>query len=117
MTNISLFTVLSSSSIIAALIGLYFVARIWLKWKHIEIDVLKARVFLNKGFITKNWVYTFLSGASLTSHEFMNFLQSLNYISSTGWIDLLSNVLELMALVFLVILAHEWFVMVFPGNN
>ncbi|SNQ62624.1 hypothetical protein [Candidatus Methanoperedens nitratireducens] len=114
MDNIYLFTVRSSSSVIAALIGLYFVLRIWLKWNNIDIDVLKARVFLNKNFITKNWIHTFLSGAFLASHQFIDLLQSLNYIAKTGWVYQLSDILEFTALVFLVILAYEWFVMIFP---
>lgn len=117
MDNISLFTIRSSISIIAALIGLYFVARIWLKWNAIGIDVLKARVFLNKKFITKNWRYTFLSGASLTSHRFIDLMQSLDYITKADWAYHASDILEFMALLFLVILAYEWFVIIFPGDN
>ncbi|KCZ72413.1 hypothetical protein ANME2D_00840 [Candidatus Methanoperedens nitroreducens] len=107
-------TIITGASVIFSLTGLYFVVRIWQKWKNTDIDVLKARVFLNKKFLEKNWKYVFLSGASLAAHQSIDFLLSINYITSTGWIDKLSGFLELMALVFLVILAYGWFRVIYP---
>ncbi len=110
-------TILTGASVIFAVTGLYFVVRIWLKWKNTDMDVLKARVFLNKKFLEKNWIYVFLSGASLATHQSIDFLLSINYITGTGWIDRLSEFLELTALVFLVILAYEWFRIIYLKHN
>ncbi len=108
-------SILSSSSVILALIGLYFVIRILMKWKKIDKDTLKARVFLNKNFLEKNWLYVFFSGAFLTIHLSLEFLTSSNYFISE-WLEMLSKILEFMALVFLVILAYEWFKFIIPNK-
>ena len=108
--------VLSVISVIIGLIGLYFVIRIWLKWQHIDIDVLKARVFLNKKFLVKNWQYTFLSGASQATHHFLDLLISLDYLASTALVMQVLGILEVMVLGFLVILAYEWYDMIYQGK-
>jgi hypothetical protein len=108
--------ILMSSSVILALIGFYFVVRIWIKWRNIDMDILKARVFLNKKFLETNWRYVFLSGASLTAHQFMGFLIQLNFITG-DLISSLSEILEFMSLVFLLILAYEWLVLISAKKN
>ncbi len=116
MTNFSLNTILAGGSVILALIGLYFVVRIWIKWRTIDMDILKARIFLNKKFLEKNGRYVFLSGASLTIHQFMGFLIQLNVITR-DLINSLSEILEFMSLVFLLILAYEWLVLISAKKN
>lgn len=102
-------TVLQIGSILLALFGLYFVIRIWLKWGNIEMEVLKARVFLNKKFLERNWIYVFLAGASLTVHQAVELLVKFNFIVETDLIYLMSEIFEFATLAFLVILAYEWF--------
>ncbi len=109
-------SILSSGSIIFALIGLYFVMRIWMKWKNIDKDVFKARVFLDKNFLEKNWILVFLSGASLTIHQSLGFIKFSNYFISE-LSETLSAALEFLALVFLVILAYEWFKFIIPHKT
>ncbi|MCZ7381854.1 MAG: hypothetical protein O8C64_09875 [Candidatus Methanoperedens sp.] len=108
--------ILTSSSVILALIGFYFVVRIWIKWKNTDMDILKARVFLNKKFLEKNGRYVFLSGASLAAHQFMGFLIQLNFITG-DLISTLSEILNFMSLVFLLILAYEWLVLISAKKN
>ncbi len=116
MANFSLNTILTGGSVILALIGFYFVVQIWIKWRNIDMDVLKARVFLNKKFLEKNWWYVFLTGASLTAHQFIGFLMQLNFITG-DLIYSLSEILEFMALVFLMVLAYEWLVLISAKKN
>ena len=104
----------SGISVVVGLIGLYFVVKIWIKWQKIDIDLIKARVFLDKKFLIKNWQYTFLSGASQATHQFLDLIVSLNYITKTPLVDEMSNILEIMVLGFLVILAYEWHKMINP---
>ncbi|VVB93995.1 Uncharacterised protein [uncultured archaeon] len=112
----SLYSILSSGSIILALIGFYFVVRIWMKWKNLDKDVFKARVFLDKNFLEKNWILVFLSGASLTIHQSLEFIKYSNYFISE-WSETLSAALGFLALVFLVILAYEWFKFIIPHKT
>jgi hypothetical protein len=108
--------ILTGISVILSLIGLYFVVRIWIIWRNIDIDILKARVFLNKKFLETNWRYVFLSGASLAAHQFMGFLIQLNYMVSS-FIEPLSEIFEFLTMLFLVILAYEWFVLISEKKN
>lgn len=108
--------ILTSSSVILALIGLYFAIRIWVNWRNTDKDILKARVFLNKKFLEKNGRYVFLSGSSLAIHQFIGFLIQLNFITG-DLIDSLSEILEFMAIVFFLMLAYEWFVLISAKKN
>lgn len=116
MVYFSLNMIMTGGSVILALIGFYFVVRIWIKWRNIDMDILKARVFLNKKFLETNWKYVFLSGASLTAHQFIVFLMQLNFITG-DLIYSLSEILEFLALVFLLILAYEWLVLISAKKN
>ena len=114
MDYLSFFTISSGGSVIIGLTGLFLVIRIWIKWQSIDLDVIKARVFLNNSFLTRNWIYTFLSGASQAAHQFLDFMISLNNISRNGFSNNLSDFLGIMVLIFLVILAYEWYIMIYP---
>ncbi|MCZ7357927.1 MAG: hypothetical protein O8C66_15905 [Candidatus Methanoperedens sp.] len=108
MENIPLYTILSGSSVILSVLGLYFVAKICVRWKKMDKDVLKARVFLNKKFLTKNWTYVFLSGASMTVHQSIEFLSSLYHVADIR-LESISEIFEFITLVFIVVLAYEWY--------
>ncbi|HEY9245581.1 MAG TPA: hypothetical protein VIO11_01925 [Candidatus Methanoperedens sp.] len=113
MTQLMIHSMLSAGSIIFALIGFFIVVRIWMKWKIIDKDVLKARVFLDKMFLEKNWIYVFLTGASISVHQTLEFLLASNYIVN-DWAGYFSEILEFFALVFLIVLAYEWFRLILP---
>lgn len=103
------YSILAVISIVLALIGLYIVTRIWGKWKKLDIEVIKGRVFLNKKFLERNWLYVFLAGAAVTLHQSIELVRSSNLISDNGLLYVLSEISESMTLVFLVILAYEWY--------
>lgn len=111
------YPIISGSAVVVALIGFYFVVRVWVKWKDIDIDVIKARAFLDKKFLVKNWIYIFLAGAFLAIHQFFDFLMSVNYsYMMNGWViqlSMLSEILEFFVLVFLTILAYDWFTILY----
>lgn len=101
--------ILAAFSVVIAIIGLFIVIRIWDKWKKLSIEVIKGRVFLNKQFLERNWTYIFLTGAILSIHQFLEIARFLKLISNGGILHGLSEILEFLAMVFLVILAYEWF--------
>lgn len=101
-------SILSIGSIILALIGFFLVVRIWMKWKNLDKNVLKARVFLDKMFLERNWLYVFLTGASISIHKAIELLMASDYILN-DWVESLSEIFEFLSLVFLIILAYEWF--------
>jgi len=111
MEYLSFISLKAGGSVVLGLLGLYLVIKIWIKWQKMDIDIIKARVFLNRKFLIKNWQYTFLSGASLVTHQFLDLSILMNYLDNTLLIDKLSSFSDLMALGFLVLLAFEWYVM------
>lgn len=101
-------SILASISIILAIIGLYIVIRIWDKWRKLDTEVIKGRVFLNKKFLERNWLYVFLSGAAVTVYQSMGLARTLNLIDNDMFF-ILSEIFGSLTLVFLVILAYEWY--------
>jgi ABC-type Na+ efflux pump permease subunit len=99
-------------SVALAFIGLYLVVLIWKKWRNMDKGLIKARVFLDEGFLARNWFYIFLSGAVLTVHQFLGILP-LDFLPGSGLVMQMSSILESVALVFLVVLAYEWYVLIY----
>jgi len=112
MDSLWLISLKAGGSVVLGLTGLYLVIRIWIKWQKMDLDIIKARVFLNRKFLMKNWQYTFLSGAFQATHQFLDLSVSMNYVGKTRLIETISSFLELMALGFLVLLAFEWYVLI-----
>ena len=108
---VSLISLKAGGAVILGLIGLYFVIMILAKWQKMDIDIIKARAFLNRKFLIKNWQYIYISGASQVTHIFLDLSVSMNYVGKTLFIETISSFLELMALGFLVLLAFEWYIM------
>ena len=107
--DLSLNFILSSISVVLALIGLYIVIRVWGKWRQLDIEAIRGRVFLNKKFLERNWIYVFLTGATVTLHQFIGVVQPSIFISNNGMLYAFSETFEFLTLVFLVILAYEWY--------
>lgn len=96
-------------AILFALLGVYFVIRISLKWNTINIEVLKARVFLNKMFLKKNLIYVTLATISLVPYQLVELFEHATFISENHIIYEISEILELVSLIFLVALLYEWY--------
>ena len=96
-------------AIIFAIIGIFFVIRILLKWNAINLEVLKARVFLNKMFLTKNLIYVTLAAISLVPYQLVILLEHATFISENNIYYEISEIFELVSLIFLVALLYEWY--------
>ncbi len=107
--------ILVACSVIAAFAGLYFVLKIWLVWKRIDMNVLKARVFLDDKFLVRNWTYIFIAGA------FIALIRVLQLLSLSGvWIEgideaIISDLMGLAVVVLLVLLASHWYKLVYSA--
>jgi hypothetical protein len=112
MEILSLISLRASGSVVLGLFGLFLVIKIWIKWQKMDIDIVKARVFLNRKFLIKNWQYTFLSGAFLVTHQSLDLSLSMNYLENTFFNQVLLIISDLMALGFLILLAFEWYIMI-----
>ena len=92
-----------------AMIGVFFVVRISLKWDAIDLEVLKARVFLNKMFLKKNFIYVTLAAISLVPYQLVILFEHATFISEGDLVYEISEILELVSLIFLVALLYEWY--------
>jgi hypothetical protein len=107
--------ILVTCSVIVAFAGLYFVLKIWLVWKRVDMNVLRARVFLDDRFLVRNWTYIFIAGA------FVALIKVLQLLSlSRVWIEgpgeaIISDLMGLAVVVLLVLLASHWYKLVYSA--
>ncbi|HLB71563.1 MAG: hypothetical protein OIN88_08780 [Candidatus Methanoperedens sp.] len=107
--------IIVSSSVIIAFIGLFFVIRIWMVWKLVDIQLLKARVFLDRGFLVKNWIYVFLIGAFIAVRRVVELLELSGYQVKGMGVTFLFNLLGLAVIFLLVRLAYDWYKLVYSA--
>lgn len=104
--------IIVGGSVITSLIGLFFVIKIWMVWKHVNKEILKARVFLNKNFLEKNWICIFMSGAFIAVRRVMQLLELLGFpiINSD---TILFDLMGLAVISLLVLLVHYWYRLIY----
>jgi hypothetical protein len=107
-----------SSSLIVAFIGLFYVIKIWMVWKRVDIQILKARVFLNERFLVKNWITVFLAGAFIAIRRIFELSDLLGFLDKTDEttylaITCLFDLLGFIVIVLLVLLAYYWYRLVY----
>lgn len=104
--------ILSALSVILGFIGFFFVLKIWLIWKQVDINVLKARVFLDPNFLILNWVYIFMIGAFIVVWRLLE-LSNLLYTNFLAHnITIVFDLMGLVIITLLVILAYYWYKLV-----
>ncbi len=106
--------ILLALSVIIGFIGFFFVLKIFLVWRQVDMNVLKARVFLSKGFLVRNWIYIFLAGAIIVMRRLLALLDSLE-ISLPSSIIILFDLLGVGVVVLLVLLAYYWYKLVYSA--
>lgn len=103
-------------SVVVAFIGLFFVAKTWMVWMHTDQNVLRARVFLNRDFLVKNWLLVFLAGAFITIRWIAQLLDLMEYhLNDVGTV--LLDILGFAVIVLLVVLAYYWYTLLYPTLN
>jgi hypothetical protein len=107
--------ILVACSVIVAFAGLYFVLKIWLVWKRVDMNVLRARVFLDNSFLVRNWIYIFIAGAFIVLRRILQLLSlSGIWIESPGE-AIISDLMGLAVVVLLVLLASHWYKLVYSA--
>lgn len=102
-----------SGSVLISLIGLFFVLKIWLVWKNVDKTVLKARVFLDGSFLTKNWIFVFMAGAFIAIRRLMQLVELLESSPINTPEKIISDLMGLVVIVLLVLLAYYWYRLVY----
>lgn len=104
--------ILVSSSVILGFIGFFFVLNIWLVWKKVDMNVLKARVFLDPKFLIRNWIYIFITGAFIVVRRILELSKLLEKDLLTPEMTAIFDLLGLAVVTLLVMLAYTWYKLV-----
>lgn len=98
---------LLACSVISGFIGYIFVLKIFLVWNRVDLNLLKARVFLDPKFLVRNWVYIFFTGAFIVMRRILELFDQLNILVLKN-ISVIFDLMGLAVVVSLVILAYFW---------
>ncbi len=103
--------ILVALSVILGFIGFFFVLNIWLVWKKVDMNVLKARVFLDPKFLISNWVYIFITGAFIVMRRIIELFKLLE-IQVPKDMTIIFDLMGLVVVALLVLLAYYWYKLV-----
>ncbi|MFA4957802.1 MAG: hypothetical protein WC556_12605 [Candidatus Methanoperedens sp.] len=99
-------------TILIAVIGLYFAFKAWSSWRHTDDEIIRARAFLTKSFLNKNFLLVFLTGAFMGLHTLLEFFEIFGYPSALmQYVQIFYNIYILtltISLLLLVLLAYYW---------
>ena len=96
-------------SIIFALIGLFLVIMNWKVWKTTNMNILKAKVFLDKTFLEKIWFYVVCAGALITFRRIYRYLELTTDLNVNSNMNVLFDIMGLLVIFLLVLVAYEWY--------
>lgn len=103
--------ILVACSVIFGFMGFFFVLKIWLVWKQVDMNVLKARVFLDPKFLIRNWVYIFIAGAFIVMRRILELFKLLK-IPVLEDMTIIFDLMGLVVVALLVMLAYYWYKLV-----
>ncbi|MBU4220382.1 MAG: hypothetical protein KKA10_01965 [Euryarchaeota archaeon] len=103
--------ILVASSVIFGFMGFLFVLKIWLVWKQVDMNLLKARVFLDPKFLIRNWVYIFMAGAFIVTRRILELFKLLK-IPVLEDMTIIFDLMGLVVVALLVLLAYHWYKLV-----
>ncbi len=103
---------LSTCSVIIGFIGLFFVLKIWLVWKRLDKNVLKARVFLDPNFLIRNWLFIFIAGAFIVIRRILHLFDLLELPKLSVEMTIFFDLMGMAVVALLVILAYYWYKLV-----
>ncbi|MCG7849786.1 MAG: hypothetical protein MIO93_11505 [ANME-2 cluster archaeon] len=111
MTNISFSISLIANliSILLALTGFYFVYKNWCIWKNARFEILKARAFLNKKFLEKNWLYIVIAGGLIMVRRIYRFFELTFEYEGHPEIEVIFDLIGCAVILVLVLMAYQWY--------
>ena len=95
--------------LILAFIATYFSIKNLMRWKEMEIDLTRARVFLDKSFLNSNFKLTFLLVGLLFLHFIIMEYHEVNGIIIQGFYLVLYYVTFVASMLALVLLVYIWY--------
>jgi hypothetical protein len=113
--NISILANLAS--IVLALIGLFFVIQNWRIWKKLGMDIIKAKAFLNKRFLERNWLIVVIVGGLIMSRRLYRFFELTSKdIILSPIMETIFDVIGFLVILILVFMAYQWYKLIHDHN-
>jgi len=101
--------IVNITSIVLALIGLFFVIQNWRVWKKIGLDIIKAKAFLNKEFLEWNWVCIVVVGALIIIRRLFRFYELMTDGTISPELKVILDILGFFVILLLVLIAYQWY--------
>ncbi|VVB84900.1 Uncharacterised protein [uncultured archaeon] len=100
--------ILLACSVISGFIGYIFVMKIFFVWNRVDLNLLKARVFLDPKFLVRNWAFIFTTGAFIVMRRLLELFDVLKILVLKD-ISVIFDLMGLAVVVSLVIMAYFWY--------
>jgi hypothetical protein len=110
----NLTTFISGITVIFGILGIFLFIRLFSTWNKIDLNLIKARVFLADKFVMKNIFVIFIAGMLIAIHNFIEYLGLAfpdfyyGYISNHFPVRLFAVTELLIALFLIEWLMYEW---------
>lgn len=113
--ELEIMAIFNGIAILSAIIGIYFVIKSWILWTRTPDDLRRAKVFLTKKFLYRNFMINVIVLILVAIHIFLEFFADYGYPSffsqserliSMFYISLLS-----ISMLLLAILSYHWFIL------
>lgn len=111
--SLEFISILSSLlSIVLAIVGLYLVCKNWIVWKKTSLDIIKARAFLNKEFLERNWFLVVVAGGLIALRRVYRFIELSRDPIINNPMEVLFDIVGFVVIFLLVLMAYQWYTII-----
>jgi len=100
------------TTVLITIIGLYFAIKAWSSWRCLDDEIIRARAFLTREFLNRNFMLVFITGAFVGLHTILEFIEIFGYptalIQFAQEIRILYFLTLTISMLLLVLLAYYW---------
>ena len=108
--NLEIISILSNYlSVVLAIIGLYLVYKNWIVWKRTSLNIIKARAFLNKEFLERNWFLVVVAGGLIALRRVYRFIELSRDPTINDPMEVLFDIVGFVVILLLVLMAYHWY--------
>ncbi len=105
-------------AILFAIIGIYFIIRAWILWTRTPDDVLRAKAFIAKQFLHRNFIIIFILIVLVAIHTFLEYFVIYGYPLYLAQFERFMSMFYLsllpVSMFLLAILAYYWYRLLSP---
>ncbi len=110
--SLKLDVVMIGVSVLAAFAALFYISRAWFSLTLTSDEVLRAKAFLTKPFMHRNFMFVFVMSIFIVTHTVFEYAELVGYPSNLGTFSTIIHLLYISALmismILLALLAHHW---------